>query len=150
MITITKILGNVMNVLVDTSIWSLALRKKAKNEYEQQIVGILNELINTNSVRIIGAIRQEILSGIPSQDLFNRLSKSLATFQDLAVDTNIHIKAAECFNICRRNGVQGSHIDFLICATSIHYNIPIFTLDKDFVNYSQYIGLNIFNSELIF
>lgn len=139
-----------MNVLVDTSIWSLALRKKVKNEYEQQIVSILNELINTNSVRIIGAIRQEILSGIPSQDLFNRLSKSLATFQDLTVDTNIHIKAAECFNICRRNGVQGSHIDFLICATSFCYNIPIFTLDKDFMNYSQYVNINIFNSKMLF
>lgn len=139
-----------MNALVDTSVWSLALRKKVKNEYEQQIVSILNELINTNSIRIIGAIRQEILSGIPSKELFNRLSKSLATFQDLTVDTNIHIKAAECFNTCRRNGVQGSHIDFLICATSICYNIPIFTLDKDFVNYSQFVNISIFNSELLF
>ena len=139
-----------MNALVDTSVWSLALRKKVTNEFEQQIVSILNELINTNSVRIIGAIRQEILYGIPSQELFDRLSKSLATFQDLTVDTNIHIKAVECFNTCRRNGVQGSHIDFLICATSIHYNIPIFTLDKDFVNYSQFINISIFNSELLF
>lgn len=139
-----------MNALVDTSVWSLALRRKVKNEYEQQIVSILNKLINTNSVHIIGAIRQEILSGIPSQELFARLSKSLATFQDLTVDTNIHIKAAECFNTCRKNGVQGSHIDFLICATSICYNTPIFTLDKDFVNYSQYLNINIFKSELIF
>ncbi len=133
-----------MKVLVDTSIWSLAFRKKVKAENENQIINVLENLIYSDRIAMIGPIRQEILSGLKSEIVFEKLSNTLKIFADLLLTSEIYINAAKNFNICRANGVQGSHIDFLICAVAQHYKIPIFTLDKDFELYSKYIDIEFF------
>ncbi len=130
-----------MKVLVDTSVWSLALRKKQKNEIEEGIVEVLVELVRDTNVVIIGPIRQEILSGISSQDVFEDLKAKLSIFKDLELSTHDHEQAALFYNICRSNGIQGSHIDFLICSVAVNNSIPILTLDKDFVNLQQYLPI---------
>ncbi len=56
-----------MNVIVDTVIWSLALRRQTSNK-QQDITNQLQELIHNNQVSILGAIRQEVLSGIKSPE----------------------------------------------------------------------------------
>ena len=48
-------------------------------------------------------------------------------------------KAVEVFNTCRANGVQGSNTDLLICAVSINHQLPIFSIDNDFLNYQKYM-----------
>jgi predicted nucleic acid-binding protein len=35
-------------------------------------------------------------------------------------------------NTCRRQGIQGSNTDFLLCAIGEHHDMPIFTIDDDF------------------
>lgn len=131
-----------MSVLVDTSIWSLVLRRKAKkNDKEEKI---LIRLIEEFKVKIIGPIRQEILSGISEQEQFEKLKIKLSHFQDTTLQTEDFELAAEFYNTCRRNGIQGSHIDFLICAASHNNNFKIFTLDKDFALYSQYLPINLY------
>ncbi len=132
-----------MKVLVDTSIWSLAFRKKDKSEQDIAIINTLNQLIMNDEVVIIGAIRQEILSGIRHDKQFKSLQAKLSYFPDLAVTTNDYILASDCFNQCRRKGVQGSHIDFLICAVAIQHKLPIFTLDKDFTNYQNILDIQL-------
>ena len=60
-----------MKVLVDTSIWSLALRRHgAISQEDQALVNGLSELINEVRVALIGPIRQELLSGISNQTQF--------------------------------------------------------------------------------
>lgn len=49
------------------------------------------------------------------------------------------VTKAEFSNICRKKGVQGSTIDFLICAVATVENFIIFTTDKDFENYKKYL-----------
>lgn len=71
-----------MKVLVDTSVWSLALRKGEKNETESGIVELLAELIRDTNVVIIGPIRQEILSGISQRNRFNDLKNKLSIFKE--------------------------------------------------------------------
>ena len=124
-----------MKILVDTSIWSLALRKKTLSHQEKKIVEELKELIHELRVVIVGPIRQELLSGIFEEMKYTNLKDKLP------LHVEDYEKAAELFNICRRNGVQGSHIDFLICAASINEGIRIFTTDKDFKNYKKYINI---------
>lgn len=131
-----------MKVLVDTSVWSLALRKRPETELEKETVSKLSDIIRDSRVAIIGAIRQELLSGISAHDKFEQLKEKMRAFEDLEVTTEIHELAAEFSNICRRNGIQGSHTDFLICAVASHYGLPIFTLDKDFQNYGEHIEIN--------
>ncbi len=92
---------------------------------------------------VIGSIRQELLSGISDEIKFINLKDKLRAFDNLRLQVKDYEKAAEIFNTCRRNGVQGSHIDFLICAVAMNNEINIFTTDKDFENYKKYINIKL-------
>jgi predicted nucleic acid-binding protein len=131
-----------VKVLVDTSIWSLALRRSAGlSEEDQSLVYELNELIGEVRVAIIGPICQELLSGIPGQEQFDTLKEKLQAFEDLLLARGDYERAAEFYNICRKSGVQGSQIDFLICAVAAGMGIPIFTADKDFSLYAKHLPI---------
>ena len=133
-----------MKVLVDTSIWSLALRRSAAcSREEKTLVDELHELINETRAVMIGPIRQEVLSGISDKGQFTDLKEKLQAFEDLPLAKKDYEKAAEFFNTCRRAGIQGSQIDFLICAAAVGAGLPIFTSDKDFLLYSQHLKMSL-------
>ncbi|RKY77374.1 PIN domain nuclease [candidate division KSB1 bacterium] len=126
-----------MKVLVDTCIWSLALRRDKNNN--DPLVLKLIELINDVRVQMIGPIRQEILSDVKSKEQFETLKAYLSPFPDLPLQKEDYELAAEYFNINRQKGIQGSNTDFLICAVSSRYQLPIFTIDKDFTLFRKNI-----------
>jgi len=130
-------------VLVDTSVWSLALRKKDAAESEQRIIAQLSKLVLDLDLVMIGLVRQEILSGISDQKKFTILRERLSIFEDFPITTHDYEVAAQFFNECRNHGIQGSHIDFLICAVAANHDMSIFTLDQDFHNYQEYIKIRL-------
>lgn len=132
-----------MKVLVDTSVWSLALRKNKRTIDEEGLTVELTELIREMRVEIIGPIRQELLSGIRERRLFDHLKEKLQGFEDLPLEERHSVKAAECFNQCRAKGIQGSHIDFLICAAALLEGLAIFTSDRDFFGYARELDLRL-------
>lgn len=127
-----------MKVIVDTAVWSLALRRSRQTD-ESETVNILRDLITDGRVVLLGAIRQEVLSGIRYTEQFTRLRDTLRAFPDLDITTEDYELAAEFFNTCRRNGIQGSNTDFLICSVAHRRGYQIFTTDKDFENFKLYI-----------
>ena len=127
-----------MNVIVDTSVWSLVLRRHSPDEVSES-VKTLQDLIASGRVVLLGAIRQEILSGIRYKEQFERLRDYLRTFPDLELTSEDYELAAEFFNTCRRQGVQGSNTDFLICAVAHRRGYSILTVDKDFENFRGHI-----------
>lgn len=129
-----------MKVLVDTCVWSQVLRHQSPDE---RLAEKLQKLIEDAQVAIVGPIRQELLSGISKTSQFNQLKEYLSAFEDIALRTEHFEKAAEFCNTCRRHGVQGSTIDFLICSVSFLENLFIFTVDKDFVNYKKHLPLKL-------
>ena len=129
-----------MKVLVDTCIWSQVLRHKNPN---RELEAKLKDLIQDGRVCIIGPIRQELLSGITNARQFNTLKKSLSVFPDILLRTAHFEKAAEFSNMCRQRGVQGSTIDFLICAVASLEKLVIFTTDKDFERYKKYLAIKL-------
>ena len=131
-----------MNVIVDTVIWSLSLRRRSSNQ-NQNLVTQLQELIQNDQVLILGAIRQEVLSGIKSPEQFKRLRDTLRAFPDILLTPDDYEQAAEFFNTCRQHGIQGSNTDFLICAVAYRRNIQIFTTDKDFQYFQAHIPVNL-------
>ncbi len=131
-----------MNVLVDTSVWSLALRRNAV--LDNAHVRELSELIRELRVAMIGPIRQELLSGISEERKYNALRDTLRSFEDIPIETEHYELAARLFNHCRKKGIQGSHVDFLICAVGIMNKLPIFTLDKDFEKYKGHIDIMLY------
>jgi predicted nucleic acid-binding protein len=126
-----------MKIIVDTSIWSLALRRKKKQSFSE--VKILESLIDNQRICMLGPIRQEILSGIRDNKQFVQLKDILSAFDDFSITTKDYEKAAEFFNLCRSKGIQGSNTDYLICAVSSNNRFPIFTSDKDFEIYSKHL-----------
>lgn len=137
-----------MKVLVDTSVWSLALRrpKAIQLAVDQQVaVNALADLVRDARAVLMGAIRQELLCGIKSLGQFEALRVNLAAFDDVALSMQDYALAAEAFNTCRANGVQGSNTDFLICAVSINHHMPIFTMDQDFELYKQWLPIQLFS-----
>ena len=129
-----------MKVLADTSVWSLALRRKEQSETARKLA----ELILSSMVVMIGPVRQELLSGISNEDIFFELRAKLTAFNDLVITTQDYETAAEFFNTCRKHGVQGSHTDFLICAVAYNNDLLIYTSDDDFVHYAKYLPIKFF------
>lgn len=130
-----------MKVLVDTSVWSLALRRS--KEYEHPATLLLKSLVGDGRAAMFGPIRQEILSGIKSKEQFIYLRDHLKAFPDIVLTTEDYEEAARFFNLCRSKGIQGSNTDFLICATASRREMPILTTDGDFAEFAKVLPIEI-------
>jgi predicted nucleic acid-binding protein len=134
-----------MNVLVDTSVWSLAIRRKAEslNTTEKFIVAELSELVREGRARFVGLVRQELLSGIKTTEQYEKLRLHLRSFPDEPIDTTDHEEAAKAGNRCRGKGITVSIVDILLCAVAIKREWAIFTTDPDFTNYVKVLPISI-------
>lgn len=134
-----------MNVLIDTSVWSLALRRKPDDlsSAERALVTELTELIGDGRARIIGLVRQELLSGIKAPGQFEKLRAALTPFPDELVDTSDYEAAAKASNECRAKGVVVSVVDILICAIALSRGWRIFTTDPDFRSYARVLPIKL-------
>lgn len=130
-----------MNVLVDTSIWSLALRRERLAADPR--VHELEMLIRENRATILGPIRQELLSGIREKPQYDRLRRHLRAFPDIALRSGDYERAASFFNQCRARGIQGSNTDFLICAVASRRKLAIFTSDDDFGRFASALPIRL-------
>ena len=110
-----------MNVLIDPSVWSLALRR----------------------ARIIGIIRQELLSGIKAQPQFEKLRDIVRAFPDELVNTADYEAAALASNQCRSKGVAVSVSDMLLCAVAQSRDWAIFSTDPDFSRYAKMLPIKL-------
>jgi predicted nucleic acid-binding protein len=133
-----------VKVLVDTPIWSLALRRKHRPE-NASIQMELASLIADGRVAMIGAIRQELLSGIKERAHFERLRDHLHAFSDIEIRSNDYEEAASFYNLCRANGIQGSNTDFLICAVAARNQFSIFTIDGDFAHFAKVLPITLYS-----
>ncbi len=128
-----------MRVLVDTSVWSLALRRGGHCRYPE--AEELRRLVVSHVAEIIGPIRQEVLSGVRDKTQFDRLKEHLAAFPDIALLTEDFVTAALFFNLCRSKGIQGSNTDFLICAVAVRCDLAVFTTDRDFSRFATLLPI---------
>jgi predicted nucleic acid-binding protein len=124
-----------VNVLVDTSVWSVALRRARR--IDDAVPRELAELIQEGRVVLIGPVRQELLSGIRSKPQFEQLREHLRAFPDLGLEPADYEDAAAAYNRCRERGIQGSNTDFLICSVATRRDLAIFTTDGDFRHYAR-------------
>ncbi|HVZ36064.1 MAG TPA: PIN domain-containing protein [Polyangiaceae bacterium] len=131
-----------MNVLVDTSVWSLALRRARR--IDDAVPRELAELIREGRVVMIGPVRQELLSGIKSKPQFEQLRDHLRAFPDLELESIDYEEAASAYNRCRERGIQGSNTDFLICALAIRRDLAIFTTDGDFKHFARALRFELY------
>jgi len=129
-----------MRVLVDTCVWSKVLRRNAP---DKGLAALLADLIRDERIVLIGPIRQELLSGVPNSAQFELLRKALDPFEEIPLRTEHFLRAGEFSNQCRRKGVQGSTIDFLICAVAAVEELQILTTDSDFLRYAKHLPIRL-------
>jgi len=132
-----------MSVLIDTPVWSLALRRKGPqlNRTERQLVQEWKALVWDGRARLAGIIRQEVLSGIRDPRDFERLREHLSAFDDVPAAAVDHECAARYFNACRAKGIAPTAFDMLICALAARHRLAIFTTDTDFVRYAKLLPI---------
>jgi predicted nucleic acid-binding protein len=135
-----------VRVLVDTSVWSLALRRKQTDlsPREQALGEALRELIREGRAQIVGPVRQELLSGIREDEGFRKLRDYLRAFDDPQLQVEDYEEAARMNNTCRARDIAGSPVDFLICAVANLRNWQVFTTDRDFGRYLKVLPVRLF------
>jgi predicted nucleic acid-binding protein len=137
-----------VRVLVDTNVWSLALRRRPEQRSagDSRLVAAWEELVAEGRAILTGIVRQEVLSGVPDEKRFGQLRDVLATFPDEPLLPADHVRAAEMYNQCRTRGVQCTSIDILLCAVAERLAAPIFTTDDDFEQYARHIPVELFQT----
>lgn len=132
-------------VLVDTSVWSLALRRRpaSLSVSETRLVAEWRGLVESARAALIRPIRQEILSGLRDVATFDALRGLLSSFRYLEIEAADYDRAAEFFNQCRAQGVAGSHVDLLIASVAHRFEVAIFTTDPDFARYGLHVPIRL-------
>ena len=135
-----------MRILVDTPVWSLALRRKTADvaQGERRSVKLLHEIVEEGRAELLGPVRQELLSGLREEAQFRRLRDYLRDFPDTALAKEDYEEAARASNECRKAGIATTPVDMLICAVGLHQGWQVFTTDRDFSRYARVLPIQLF------
>jgi predicted nucleic acid-binding protein len=130
--------------VIDTSVWSRALRRRRRSDSESTEAALIRRLVHEDEpIGLPGIVLQELLSGVRTKKEFERLRKVLDPFAVLLATEEHHLLAASLFNTCKSKGLNVSPTDVLIAATSIHCGGTLITADNDFVRMAEHIDLTI-------
>ena len=133
-----------MRILVDTSVWSLALRRPSGVVNQESI--LLKALIERGTdLCLLGIILQEVLQGIRNAKDFLALTEYFTAFPLIELTREDYVRAAELRNRLLRKGVQGRTIDLLIASAAISCNCHLFTADKDFAHIAEHSELKLYD-----
>ena len=134
-----------MTVVVDTPVWSLALRRKARDlsREEERVAAEWRLLVGEHRAALCGPVRLEVLSGIADPGAFESLRARLRWFRDEPLFGEDFEEAARGWNACRSAGVAATHADMVVCALALRLDCPIFTTDGDFPRYARVLPLKL-------
>jgi predicted nucleic acid-binding protein len=120
-----------MTLLVDTSVWSLALRRD-QPVVVPQVTALRRALEAEDIVVTTGFVLQELLQGFAGPRAREDIIEHFAALPMVTPNREDHIAAAELRNTCRRAGIQMGTIDALLAQLCIHHGLTLLTTDKDF------------------
>lgn len=131
-----------MTLLVDTSVWSLALRRDAP-ALEPEVRALQEALLGDEVVVTTGLVLQELLQGFSGPKARAQLIAKFAALPLLQPDRDDHIAAAELRNACRRAGVQLGTIDALLAQLCIRHELTLLSTDDDFKHAAKHCPLRV-------
>lgn len=134
-----------MSLLVDTSVWSLALRRDSPDSVPE-VTALVHALERGDQVIMTGLILQELLQGFAGPKAREAIIDRFAALPLLTPSRADHIAAAELRNTCRRGGFQIGTIDALIAQLCIHHHLTLLTTDQDFVRAAGLIALQVWQA----
>ncbi len=132
-----------MTVLIDSSVWSLALRRRRRdlNPIELKVYYEWEKLVLSGEASLIGPIRQETVSGISTAREVEIVKARLAPVHEYLLSSELFLLAADFSNICRDAGIAAGAIDMMICAAAHFESIAIFSTDPDFLHYAKHLPI---------
>jgi predicted nucleic acid-binding protein len=136
-----------VNLVVDTSVWSLVLRRPRVDEANPLVRAFRSRVEANDGIFLIGNILQELLDGLRSKKELARLVRFLEPFPLIPLGRQTYIAAAELRQRCRSKGVQTGAIDCLIAAACIEQGYPLLTADRDFVHIAKHSELVVLQPE---
>jgi predicted nucleic acid-binding protein len=131
-----------MTLLVDTSVWSLALRRDIEAT-EPQVHQLKEALFGSDVVVTTGLVLQELLQGFSGPKAQAQIVERFAALPLLQPDRDDHIGAAALRNTCRQAGVQIGTIDALLAQLCIRHELTLLTTDKDFTHAAKHCRLRV-------
>ena len=111
-------------VLVDTSVW-ISLFRNENSEVGQRMWFLVAE----NLAATCGQVWVEYIGGFRKPEQRKKHQKSFSLFPFLETPLKAYPLAADLLADHSRLGAG----DAIIAATALHHQIPLFTLDKDFL-----------------
>jgi predicted nucleic acid-binding protein len=132
-------------LFVDTSVWSLALRRD--RESSEPTVGELRRALQNGEILVTtGVVIQELLQGFNGPKDHARLLERFSVLPFLMPDRQDHIEAAGLRNACRRRGVQLTTIDALLAQLCIRHELTLLTTDQDFGFAAKHIPVKVWRA----
>lgn len=120
-----------MPLLVDTSVWSLALRRDATAS-EPEVHALKDALQGDDVVVTTGLVLQELLQGFSGAKAQAQIVERFKALPLIQPDREDHIAAANVRNACRRACIQFGTVDALLAQLCIRHDLTLLTTDKDF------------------
>ena len=134
-----------MSLFVDTSVWSLALRRDQVSA-APEIQTLRDALEGGDTVVTTGLVLQELLQGFAGPRARKEIVEKFASLPFLAPERQDHVDAAELRNACRRSGVQIGTIDALLAQLCIRHRMTLLTTDRDFIQAAAHCPLRIWTA----
>lgn len=134
-----------MILLVDTSVWSLALRRDVEAT-TPEIRALKEALLGSDTVVTTGIVLQELLQGFAGPKAQQQIIERFAALPLIRPDRDDHIAAAALRNTCRRAGVQLGTIDALLAQLAIRHDLVLLTTDQDFAHAARHCPLRLWPS----
>ena len=133
-----------MTLLVDTSVWSLALRRDAPAAHPE-VQALKDALLGADIVVTTGLVLQELLQGFSGRKASAQIIERFAALPLLQPGREDHIAAAELRNTCRRAGVQIGTVDALLAQLCIRHDLMLLSSDNDFALAAKHCSLRVWS-----
>ena len=134
-----------LSVLVDTSVWSLALRRD-RPDITPELAELRRVLRGHEPVFTTGLVLQELLQGFRGPRARDAIIERFAALPSLRPEREDHIAAADLRNDCRRRGLQVGTIDALLAQLCIRFELTLLTTDTDFARIAEHHALKLWRA----
>jgi len=134
-----------LSLFVDTSVWSIALRRDAAQS-TPEVSTLRDALLGADQVFTTGLVLQELLQGFAGPKARDQLVERFSALAFLVPDREDHIEAAEVRNSCRRRGVQVGTVDALLIQLTRRHDLVLLSTDKDFQSAAEHVEFRLWTT----
>jgi predicted nucleic acid-binding protein len=131
-----------VSLFVDTSVWSLALRRDAP-EASPEVAALRDAITAGDTILTTGLVLQELLQGFAGPKARDQILERFSAVPLMVPDRDDHIEAATLRNACRRAGIQVGTIDALIAQLCVRHGLTLLSADQDFENIARNTPLKV-------